>query len=347
MVALGIIFIIASAAVGVFYAQPGYTSLSCLGVPIGIVLIIVGVCCIQTDSNSQYVMTTGSANTRLNEKNTPKKHMGICAINGAELNISKVIVDAEFQKLTIPPEHAYRIPTLNQYGYMFTKFDPIVERFLQSIEKQPKQVVFEVGGAYGNVAEAALEKGVEYYGLNDCEECHLKSFIKKLKENGKTHLFESLHLIAGRCPGDVALVDNSCDGILVNKVLHFFSPETIDVFVRWLRNGLKPGGKAYVLTISPFYKGHAELFVDYAEKKQEGVRFPGYCSTYGESKPGQSYESEARPASLLFMELDTLKNLFVQHGFQIEEEFELAIIDSDNSEWSHGKDMAGIIAKKL
>lgn len=269
------------------------------------------------------------------------------AVNGVELDISQAISDAEFQKLTIPEEHEYRIPTLNHYGYMFTKFDPIVERFLQLIEKNPNQTFFEVGGAYGNVAEIALEKGIENYYLNDCEERHLKSFARKLKENGKTYLYQALHLISGRCPEDVVITASSFDAILVNKVLHFFTPETIDTFVQWLNDAMKPGGEVFVLTISPFYKGHAELQKDYQKKKEEGVRFPGYCSMYNESNPAQKYPSVARPTSLLFMELDTLKSLFLQHGFQIEEEFELAVINSDNPEWRPGKDLVGIIAHKL
>ena len=275
-----------------------------------------------------------------------------CAMNGAELDITQAISDAEFQKLAIPEEHAYKIPTLNQYGYMFTKFDPIVEHFLQSIEKNPKQTFFEVGGAYGNVAEAALEKGIENYYLNDCEERHLKSFARKLNENGKMHIFQGLHLISGRCPEDITMTESSFDAILINKVLHFFTPETIDAFVQWLNRGLKSGGRIFILTASPFFKGvspfcgHEELLKDYQRKKQEGVRFPGYYSMYKESQPAQKIELQARPASLLFMELDTLKHLFLQHGFQIEEEFELAIIDSDSPEWRPGKDMVGIIAYK-
>ncbi len=268
-------------------------------------------------------------------------------VNGVELDISQAISDAELQNLTIPEEHEYRIPTLNHYGYMFTKFDPIVERFLQRIEENPNQAFFEVGGAYGNVAEIALEKGIENYYLNDCEERHLKSFARKLKENGKMHLFQGLHLISGKCPEDIVITESSFDAILVNKVLHFFTPETVDTFVQWLNDAMKPGGKVFVLTISPFYKGHEELLKDYQKKKEEGFRFPGYCSMYNQSNPAQKYSSEARPTSLLFMELDTLKLLFLQHGFQIEEEFELAVINSDNPEWRPGKDLVGIIAHKL
>ena len=57
-------------------------------------------------------------------------------------------------------------------------------------------------------------------------------------------------------------------------------------------------------------------------------------------------EVETRPIHLLFMELSALKELFLQHGFQIEEEFELAIIDHDSPEWRAGRDMVGIIAYK-
>ncbi|MBS0624936.1 MAG: class I SAM-dependent methyltransferase [Verrucomicrobia bacterium] len=270
-----------------------------------------------------------------------------CVGNALELDISQAISDAEAQKLTIPEESEYRVPTLNQYGYMFTKFDPIVERFLHLIESNPEQPFFEVGGAYGNVAEAALEKGAKNYGLNDCEERHLKSFAKKLQDQGKTELFQALHLISGRCPEDVKIGPNSLEAMLVNKVLHFFSPETIDTFVQWIYEGLKPNGRVFVMTISPFYKGHQDLLAAYQTKKETGIRFPGYCSQFRESKAAQKYEEETRPASLLFMELDTLKQLFIQHGFQIEEEFELAIIDQDNHEWMPGQDMVGIIAQKI
>ena len=72
-----------------------------------------------------------------------------------------------------------------------------------------------------------------------------------------------------------------------------------------------------------------------------------YRSMYKESKFAQTMELEARPVTLLFMELGALKDLFLQHGFQIEETFELAFIDSENSEWRPGKDAVGIIAHKI
>ena len=269
-----------------------------------------------------------------------------CTLNGIELDISQAILDAQFQKLVIPQEQEYKIPTLNQYGYMFTKFDPVVEHFLELIEKKPNLSFFEVGGAYGNVAEAALEKGAKNFYLNDCEERHLKSFVRKLKENEKTHLFQGLHLVYGRCPDDIKMPECSLDAILVNKVLHFFTPDTIDAFVQWLNSGLKSEGRVFVLTVSPFFKGHEEFLEEYQKKKQEGIRFPGYRSMYEESKFAQTIELKARPVSLLFMEIDTLKSLFQQHGFQIEKEFELDMVDGENSEWKPGKDMVGIIAYK-
>lgn len=275
----------------------------------------------------------------------------ICTINTVELDIAQAIADAELQNLSIPQAYEYKVPTLNQYGYMFTKFDPIVERFLHSIEKNTKQTFLEIGGAYGNVAETAIEKGIENYYLNDCDDRHLKSFARKLKENGKMDTFKRLHLINGRCPEEVVIKENYFDGILVNKVLHFFTPETIDAFLQWVNKGLKSGGRAFILTASPFFKVASpfseELLEPYQKKKQDGVRFPGYCSTYKETEPAQKIELQARPASLLFMELETLKHLFLQHGFQIEEEFELSAVDGNNPEWKPGKDMVGIIARKL
>jgi hypothetical protein len=156
-----------------------------------------------------------------------------------------------------------------------------------------------------------------------------------------------LELICGRCPDDVKLQDNCFDAILVNKVLHFFTPDNIDSFVGWMKKGLKIGGCVYIFTISPFYKGHEKILIGYEEKKKEAIRFPGWCHSCEEMDIGKVYNPHVRPVSLLYMEMSTLKELFQGHGFQIVEEFDLAIINEENPEWRPGKDMAGIIAKKL
>lgn len=263
------------------------------------------------------------------------------------LDVNQVLEEIQIGDLRIPEESQFRVPTMNHFGYMFTKFDPIVDRWLESIRKNPGQVLFEVGGAYGNVAKAALEKGIQKYYLNDCEEKHLKIFVQQLKEDKKEHLFSSLELVVGRCPDDVRLRDNSLDAILVNKVLHFFTPDNIDSFVEWMRRGLKIGGLAYVFTISPFYKKHREILSGYEKRKNEGDRFPGWCSSCEKMDVGKVYNPLVCPVSLLYMEMSTLKELFQGHGFQIVEEFDLAIINEENPEWGPGNDMAGIIAKKL
>lgn len=268
--------------------------------------------------------------------------MSSCVLEPKGLDVTHMLEG----DLKIPEESRFRVPTMNRFGYMFTKFDPIVDKWLESLTKNPDQVLFEVGGAYGNVANASLEKGIKKYYLNDYEEKHLKIFAKQLKDNKKEHLFSSLELISGRCPDDVKLRDNCLDAILVNKVLHFFTPDNIDSFVEWIKKGLKIGGLVYIFTVSPFYKGHEEILIGYEERKKEGIRFPGWCSSCEKMDIGKIYNPHVRPVSLLYMEMSTLKELFQKHGFQIMEEFDLAIINEENPEWRPGKDMAGIIAKK-
>lgn len=275
------------------------------------------------------------------------KGMSSCVLEPKGLDISHMVENIQFSDLKIPEENRFRVPTMNRFGYMFTKFDPLVIKWLESVMKNPGQVLFEVGGAYGNVASAALKMGVKKYYLNDCEEKHLRIFARQLKEEKKEHLFSSLELIVGRCPDDVKLRDSCLDAILVNKVLHFFTPSNIDSFIEWVRKGLKIGGLVYIFTISPFYKGHEEILIGYAERKKAGIRFPGWCPSCEKMDIGKIYNPQVRPVSLLYMEMSTLKELFEGHGFQIVEEFDLAIINEENPEWRPGKDMAGIIAKKL
>ena len=177
-----------------------------------------------------------------------------CVLKPKGLDISQVVEEIPFRDLKIPEEARYRVPTMNRHGYMFTKFDPVTNRWLESIRKNRDQVLFEVGGAYGNVATAALEKGVKKYYLNDFEEKHLTIFANQLKQNKKEHLFSSVELIVGRCPDEVKLKDNCLDAILANKVLLFFTPDNIDFFVEWMRNGLKVGGCVYILPLVLFIR---------------------------------------------------------------------------------------------
>lgn len=270
-----------------------------------------------------------------------------CVLEPKGLDLTETQENIQSTDLNIPEESHFRVPTMNQSGYMFTKFDPIVDRWLESVVKNPDQVLFEVGGAYGNVARAVLEKGIKKYYLNDREEKHLKLFARQLKEDKKEHLLPSIELIVGNCPNDVKLRDNSLDAILANKVLLFFTPDTIDSFIVWMKKGLKIGGLVYVFTVSPFYRGHEEVLAGYEERKKGGVRFPGWCPSCEKMDVRKIYNPLVRPTSILYMEMSTLKELFEQHGFQIVEEFDLAIINEKNPEWRPGKDMAGIIAKKL
>lgn len=283
----------------------------------------------------------------MNKSLLNEKLMNNCVLEPKRLDVSQVLENTQFTDLKIPEENRFRVPTMNQCGYMFTKFDPIVDRWLESVMKNPRQVLFEVGGAYGNVAHAALEKGIKKYYLNDCEEKHLKIFARQLKEDKKEHLLPSLELIVGKCPDDVKLRDNSLDAILVNKVLLFFTPDNIDSFIVWMKKGLKIGGRIYVFTVSPFYRGHEEILIGYDERKKKGIRFPGWCPSCEKMDVRKIYNPLVRPTSILYMETSTLKELFEGHGFQIVEEFELAIINEENPEWRSGKDMTGIIVKKL
>lgn len=270
-----------------------------------------------------------------------------CVLKPKRLDISQVLENVQVSDLKIPEESRFRRPTLNQFGYMFTKLDPVADRCLDAVIKNPDQVLFEVGGAYGNVAKAALERGIKRYYLNDCDERHLKIFVQQLKAENKEHLFSSLELIVGRCPDDVTLRDASLDAMLVNKVLHFFTPDNIDSFVAWARKGLKVGGLIYIFTISPFYTGHEKILKGYEDRKKAGTRFPGWRPNLEKLDVDKIYNPLVRPNSLLYMENSTLKDLFQSHDFQIMEEFDFAIIDEKNPEWRPGKDMAGIIAKKL
>jgi ubiquinone/menaquinone biosynthesis C-methylase UbiE len=123
-----------------------------------------------------------------------------------------------------------RTPTLNNMGAMTATIDQIAREFLNYL-KQPHQQnyqVLEIGASYGAVALEAIKLDNIHYIANDLDLRHLEILECLAKSEEIENLEQKLELKPGKFPEQTDFAGNSFDAILVERVLHFFSPEKND-----------------------------------------------------------------------------------------------------------------------
>lgn len=159
-------------------------------------------------------------------------------------------------------------PTLNKYGIM-TKFNMGITRaFLNDIEGKD---VLEIGPAYGRNVSTILNK-CKSYTVIDLDSGHLGAINNQTDD----YNVNKLTMIHGKFP-NVYLNDNSYDIILIERVLHFFTPDEIDNVFEKLYNILRINGVCYILTA----QSSGKLIVGtclYNIQNYLGYEYPGYIN---------------------------------------------------------------------
>ncbi|CAH6419060.1 Methyltransferase [uncultured virus] len=147
--------------------------------------------------------------------------------------------------------------TLNGYGIM-TKFNMVLtQAFLNNIQDKD---ILEIGPAFGRNVREILRKCKSYTAI-DLDSRHLDYLRShacnpsELDSNqdpkgSQVCNISKLTTICGKFP-NVDLDDASFDVILIERVLHFFTPYEIDLVLATLYRILRPGGTCYILTSQP------------------------------------------------------------------------------------------------
>ena len=137
----------------------------------------------------------------------------------------------------------YFILTLNKMGYQTTKFDSYTEKFIRyAVETRGKGYSLELGAGYGLVSKEIVENGGRMY-CNDLEVKHLE-VLEGLSSN-------QLHIVGGDL-FSLELPQNFFEAILISRVIHFFTPEEVSLCLQMLKAWLRPGGKLFITTETPY-----------------------------------------------------------------------------------------------
>jgi amino acid adenylation domain-containing protein len=228
------------------------------------------------------------------------------------------------------------ISTLNRTGVMLEDLTDLSRSFALYAGGCGDEVL-DIGCAYGVATIAALEQGANVLAV-DMEQHHLDILSERITEETK----QCLSIKQGLLP-DIDFEDERFGAIHASRVIHFLSPNDIQKTIKKMFRWLKPGGKLFLITDTPYVGYWQSKFLTYEERKAEGDLWPGYIkdvATVFDSK-----EVDGAPSLINPLDPDTLCREVMAAGFSVEKA-EFIKNPSMSGSVKPGKEHAGVIAVK-
>ena len=254
------------------------------------------------------------------------------------------------QKLSIPQaEDDGRIQTLNKKGAIIPFLDESTTEFVKDAKGKK---VLEIGGGYGKVMiETLLKNSSVTYDINDLDERHLFIAANILNSSKiKQSIKEKVKFISGDISKKLN-ISYKYDAILIARVLHFFSPIQLDSAIQNIYDLLTPGGKVYIVAITPYVKRYESFIPIYEHRLKENTQFPGYVENLRDwvNKDSTSLDqlNAIDNVHFMFLDVSVLTNLFAKHNFKIIK-CQTTGLGFTSASWSlDGRENVILIAQKL
>lgn len=203
--------------------------------------------------------------------------------------------------------------------------------------------VIDMGAAYGRATFAALEAGATVIAC-DIEPQH----IAALKQNVPAQCASRLTTKQGQFPQDFDFEEGTIDAIYTSHLLNFLSPDDLDMAVDKVTKWLKPGGKWFICSYTPFLKLLTRFAPVFEQRKLDGVRWPGYMEKVRNYTDDPVF-LENLIESLYMVDTDSLQKVLTQNGYQIERANYISAQDAKIPEmmWLDGREWCAVIAQKI
>ncbi len=240
-------------------------------------------------------------------------------------------------KPVYPPSPGDLTVTLNKQGYMLTSLHEYSEAFVNFSPLAPGPVL-DIGAAYGVASIPALKTGA-YVIANDIDMRHLEI----LKQNTPKSCLKRLELKPGKIPGEVRFPENSLGAVLASGVLHFLQGEELIEAIHQIHSWLKPGGKIFFASSTPYAKLYHNFLPLYLKRKKDGQKWPGLIENTAHYVPEIAHEI---PEVINLLDLDILEPILLKAGFVVEKIGFFNISKIANNVNSEGNAVLGAIAHK-
>jgi 2-polyprenyl-3-methyl-5-hydroxy-6-metoxy-1,4-benzoquinol methylase len=168
----------------------------------------------------------------------------------------------------------------------------------------------DIGAGLGVATIPALKTGASVIA-NDIADEHLRQISVNAENEGLRNKLDLLNASLPRLP---AL--HHLDAIHASNVLHFLTGPEMQMAARWMAGALKPQGRLFLQTISPF-TGHFRRFrSEYDRRKAAGLSWPGEMSAAKEYV--EPSLRDMTPSFMHALDAKTAADLFQNAGFEVE-----------------------------
>jgi SAM-dependent methyltransferase len=215
-------------------------------------------------------------------------------------------------------------PTLNKKGATSPTLDYATLSFLEFAKNKR---VLEIGGAYGNVMLEALHRNSStIYHLNDLDERHLGIAANRLQEkiDQRKICMEGLvnvQFISGDVTQPSWSVKESYDAVLMANVMRFLTPDQIQHALSNLFSSLKPGGRIFVVAMTPYVNRYKSFIPEYQHRLNDKILYPGFVKDVSkfadENSTIKNQISNITTGSIMFLDEVSLSEFAKLAGFKI------------------------------
>ncbi len=233
----------------------------------------------------------------------------------------------------------HMVPTLNRTGVMLEKLTPTSTAFAEYAGSSQDEVL-DIGCAYGVATIAALERGASVLAV-DMEPQHLEILEARIAESVRPRLRTQRGVLPG-----VEFEAGRFAAIHAARVIHFLRPEDVQRTIRKMFAWLRPGGRLFLVSDTPYVGYWKPKAGDYEARKARGDTWPGYIDDV--ARHFAQSEIAGAPPLINALDPDILRRECLAAGFEVEKAgFEDAGIDlgPDRSQ-PDGREHAGIVARK-
>ncbi|OGV17556.1 MAG: hypothetical protein A2X47_11580 [Lentisphaerae bacterium GWF2_38_69] len=236
---------------------------------------------------------------------------------------------------------------MNQYGLMTKIFDIYTKKFIKyTLSLESEIHVAELGAAYGAVTQEIIRHNKKVkITVNDLDKRHLTVLQKKIKNQNNSIQIKP-KIVIGRLPDGINFAENTFDAILAARVMQYLLPRDLIKALKKIRLWLKPKGKLFLVTKTPYIKMLSTFITTYERRKSRGDRWPGVIKDFNQRFNHDISISHIVPKFIHVFDPDILKRACIECGLIIEECSFINRKDLPLDIRLTGKEEVGLIAHK-